>query len=264
MLAKNTRALVATVAVALITGIMMALWVALMPAPAQAQSGDVLRLLSIEVVNHTDDEDFGPFGDRADEPYIEVNGVNVWDAGNTNDHLSDGTTRTIDVSVPISGDNVSVQVWEADGGRQSVTNPDDLIGEFSARYTDGTEQTQTLSYKNGEAVYEIKYVVDRPIPGTNTPPEIVDVSPALGSKIKSRTPLISATVRDAQTDLDATAIRLFVDGSARTASYDKASDRLTYQSTKLARRQHTVRIEATDEKGLQTFNDWNFKIVRKK
>ena len=130
MLAKNTRALVATVAVALITGIMMALWVALMPAPAQAQSGDVLRLLSIEVVNHTDDEDFGPFGDRADEPYIEVNGVNVWDAGNTNDHLSDGTTRTIDASVPISGDNVSVQVWEADGGRQSVTNPDDLIGDF--------------------------------------------------------------------------------------------------------------------------------------
>ena len=362
MLAKNTRALVATVAVALITGIMMALWVALMPAPAQAQSGDVLRLLSIEVVNHTDDEDFGPFGDRADEPYIEVNGVNVWDAGNTNDHLSDGTTRTIDVSVPISGDSVSVQVWEADGGRQSVTNPDDLIGDFPARYTDGTEKTEKLSYRNGDAVYEVRYVVDRPPntppeildlspapgsetkelkplisatikdneedlsasniklfvdgngktfaydkasdkltyqsaelaegqhmarieatdtpglkdfkewsfrivkpdPETNTPPEIVDVSPALGSKIKSRTPLISATVRDAQTDLDATAIRLFVDGSARTASYDKASDKLTYQSTKLARRQHTVRIEATDEKGLQTGKDWNFKIVRKK
>jgi hypothetical protein len=36
MLAKNTRASVATVAVALITGLMVALWVALMPAPAQA------------------------------------------------------------------------------------------------------------------------------------------------------------------------------------------------------------------------------------
>jgi len=355
MLAKNTRALVATVAVALITGIMMALWVALMPAPAQAQSGDVLRLLSIKVLDITNDE-----SDGDDEIRINVNGEQKWG----NDEMRNGNFVDLTgVSATLSGDSANVQLWELDPG--FFNQPDDFIGEFSARYTDGTEQTQTLSYKNGEAVYEIKYVVDRPIPGTNTPPEIldlspapgsetkelkplisatikdneedlsasniklfvdgngktfaydkasdkltyqsaelaegqhmarieatdtpglkdfkewsfrivkpdpetntppeiVDVSPALGSKIKSRTPLISATVRDAQTDLDATAIRLFVDGSARTASYDKASDKLTYQSTKLARGQHTVRIEATDEKGLQTGKDWNFKIVRKK
>jgi len=258
MLAKNTRASVTTVAVALITGVIVALLVALMPTPAQAQSGDVLRLLSIHVRDITNDE-----GDGADEPYIEVDGNNVWDAGNTNDHLSSGTTRRIDVSVPISGANVSVQAWEADGGRQHLINPDDLIGQFSAVYTDGTEKTEPLG-KPGEVAYDITYAVDRASPLTNNaPPEMLDLRPAPGSSTQNRTPLISATVRDNQTDLSESDIKFFVDGNAETFSYEKVSDKLTYQSAELAAGQHTVRIEATDApppQGLQTVKNWSFTV----
>jgi hypothetical protein len=108
--------------------------------------------------------------------------------------------------------------------------------------------------------------VDRDVPPpANTEPEILDLSPAPGSEIKELKPLISATVRDAETDLSASNIKLFVDGNAKTFTYDNASDKLTYQSdVELAEGQHTVRIEATDEKGEQTVKDWSFRIVKKK
>jgi hypothetical protein len=98
----------------------------------------------------------------------------------------------------------------------------------------------------------------------NTPPTIDSMKPAPGSKIRNLAPLISATVQDAETDLSASNIKLVVDGSARTVSYDQASNQLTYKSAKLARVRHTVRIEATDEKGQQTVKDWSFSIVKKK
>jgi hypothetical protein len=98
----------------------------------------------------------------------------------------------------------------------------------------------------------------------NAAPAIVPITPFPGSKIKNRAPLISATVQDAETDLDGSTIKLFLDGSERTASYDKASDKLTYQSPKLAYGQRTVRIEATDDKGLKTVKKWSFTIVKKK
>ena len=36
--------------------------------------------------------------------------------------------------------------------------------EFSAEFTGGDERIQTSDYRNGEAVYQIRYVVDRPPP----------------------------------------------------------------------------------------------------
>lgn len=99
---------------------------------------------------------------------------------------------------------------------------------------------------------------------TNTDPTIDSMKPASGSKIRNLAPLISATVQDAETDLSASNIKLFVDESPRTASYDQASNKLTYKSANLARGRHTVRIEATDEKGQQTIKDWSFSIVKKK
>jgi hypothetical protein len=96
-----------------------------------------------------------------------------------------------------------------------------------------------------------------------TPPTIVPIAPAPGSQIKNGAPLISATIRDDKTDLDGSNIKLFVDGSEKTASYDKANDKLTCKSAKLARGQHTVKIEATDASGLKGQNTWNFKVVRR-
>jgi|SRR5215207_2627517 len=340
MLVKNTRISVATVAVALIAGIMMALWLALMPAPAHAQAGDVLRLLSVQANDITNDEG-GIFGDTVDEPYIKVDGAQVWSGSMKNgDFVNLGG-----IAVPLSGANAQVQLWERDPG--FFNSPDDFIGDYSAAFTDGTEQTQTLSFRNGEAVYVIKYVVDRPpvvdtdppetvissgpagtvfsnqatfefhadepstfqckldggafescsspkvytslafgahifevraIDGSgnvdpspasrnwtaqqNTPPKIISPKPAPGSAIRDRTPVISAVVRDTETDLTQSNITLKVDGSVKPFAYDAVRDKLLRQSSKLAFGKHTVNIKATDGQGETTTRIWTFKVVR--
>src|SRR3712207_1217042 len=73
MLAKNIKASVAAVAVAMITGLVVALWVALMPAPAQAQVSDELQLLRIKATNIEDAEP-----ELYDEAQIKVDGTLVW------------------------------------------------------------------------------------------------------------------------------------------------------------------------------------------
>jgi hypothetical protein len=160
MLAKNARASVATAVVALITGIMVVLWVTLLPAPAQAQPGDVVRLLSIRAIDITNDEGYrvGPIviGDEADEPYIRVEGAQVWSG-----QMGNGAFVNLGgIATTMSGANATVQLWERDPG--AFNSPDDFLGEFSAEFTGGDERTQTINFRNGEASYQIRYVVDRP------------------------------------------------------------------------------------------------------
>jgi hypothetical protein len=87
------------------------------------------------------------------------------------------------------------------------------------------------------------------------------VKPAPGSAICDRTPLIAATVSDADTELAQSNMRLFVDGRARAFSYNADTDRLSRLSNRLAYGRHTVRIEATDGE-LRASKSWNFRIVR--
>lgn len=251
MTAKNTKMSVATATVALITGLLVTLLLALMPAPAKAQSGDVLRLLSIKAVDITNDE--GPF-DSFDEPYIKVDGAQVWSGSMKNGDI----VNLSGVSATLSGANADVQLWERDPG--FFNSPDDFLGEFFAEFTGGDERTQTINFRNGEAVYQIRYVVDRPAP--NTPPTINSVRPAPGSATRDRTPLISAVVRDAQTELTRNNIvSLKVDGRAKAFSYDPATDRLTYQNGRLALGRHTVSVVATDG-ALSANKTWSFRVVK--
>jgi hypothetical protein len=165
MLAKNTRASVATVAVALITGLVVALWVALMPAPAQAQAGDELQLLKLKAEN-LEDPDWFPFTDNQDEVSIKVDGkhMGLW-------HMKQGQiVNRVDAGVPpqpLLERNAEVQLWEAGGGHKA--NPDVLLGEFLVEYTDGTDKTQEIKLGNGEVRYEITYVVNRPEPTNPNP-----------------------------------------------------------------------------------------------
>jgi hypothetical protein len=248
MLTKNTRASVAAVIAALITGLLVTLWLALMPAPAQAQPGDSLQLVGIKAIRI---EDWWP--DDHDEPMIKIDGLQ-WGTvlSMKNGDYKDLRDRKAKV---LSGANANVQLYEVGPG-------DTLLGGFVAEYTDGKEITKTINFNNGQATYEITYVVNRSSTPPNTPPEILDLSPTPGSSTQNRTPIIRAAVRDAETDLDGTTIKLFLDGSERTASYNRASDKLTYQSSNLARGQHMVRIEATDASGLKGENTWKFKVVR--
>jgi hypothetical protein len=173
MLAKNTRMPVMTLAAALIVGAMVALWMALMPAPAQAQTGDVLHLQSIKCVNITDDEGFGFFGDDIDEPYINVDGTQVWSGRNDPLRMKDGQVHNLaGVSATLSGQSARVQLWEGDPG--AINSPDDGPAEFFADYTGGDERTRTLTLNGG--VYEITYRVERP--DTVAPETVIDSGPS--------------------------------------------------------------------------------------
>lgn len=89
------------------------------------------------------------------------------------------------------------------------------------------------------------------------------MNPRPGARIKSRRPSIRATVRDAETNLAKSHIRLFVDGKRKSAfGYDRSTDRLSYRSGRLAYARHTVKIVATDPHGKRTVKTWRFRVVR--
>ncbi|MBA2714581.1 MAG: hypothetical protein H0U55_13625 [Rubrobacteraceae bacterium] len=97
----------------------------------------------------------------------------------------------------------------------------------------------------------------------NTAPGITNPHPKPGSKVRTRQPAVGATVHDAQTNLAKSNIKLFVDGRARSFSYDQATDRLSRLSNKLSFGRHTVKIVATDAQGLEASRKWGFKVVRR-
>ncbi len=96
-----------------------------------------------------------------------------------------------------------------------------------------------------------------------TDPAIGSLRPVPGSKIRDRTPVVAATVRDDRTDLAKSDIRLYVDGSRKgTFTYDTDTDRLRFKSGRLAYGRHAVRIVATDAAGNTGANRWAFRIVK--
>ncbi len=96
-----------------------------------------------------------------------------------------------------------------------------------------------------------------------TDPAIGSLRPVPGSKVRDRTPVVAATVRDDRTDLTKSDIRLYVDGSRKgTFTYDTDTDRLRFTSGRLAYGRHAVRIVATDAAGNTGANRWAFRIVK--
>lgn len=95
----------------------------------------------------------------------------------------------------------------------------------------------------------------------NTAPSVTAMRP--GSNTRDRTPLLAATVRDAQTDLAKGDVQLFVDGRKMgTFSYNTGTDRLTRTANRLSYGQHKVRVTARDAQGLAATKTWGFKVVR--
>jgi hypothetical protein len=119
-----------------------------------------------------------------------------------------------------------------------------------------------INYQDPANIGGGQYTVYLQVERVDTPPAVTAPRPAPSSQIKDRTPLIGATVRDAQTDLAQGNINLYVDGRAKSFSYNAATDRLTYQSGRLAYGGHTVKVEATDASGLKAAKTWRFKVVR--
>jgi hypothetical protein len=101
----------------------------------------------------------------------------------------------------------------------------------------------------------------------NTAPVVLDVRPRR-SGIRA---IISATVRDDETDLTKSQIDLYLDGHQRNFSYDPATDKLTYRTGKLRHRRHNVRIVVRDydaqvlgQEGLEETRFWSFKGGRRR
>ncbi len=93
-------------------------------------------------------------------------------------------------------------------------------------------------------------------------PTITNLRPAPGSKIRDRTPIIAATVRDNQANLARSNIRLYVDGQRKTNfSYDPSTDRLVYTSGKLSAGGHKVKIVARDAQSKAATRSWGFRIA---
>ncbi len=91
-------------------------------------------------------------------------------------------------------------------------------------------------------------------------PTVTAFSPT--GKIKSRSLIIGATVRDMETNLASANIKLFVDGKPKAFAYNAANDRLSLQLRNLRFGKHTVRVVATDAQDKSTSATWSFKVAR--
>ena len=97
----------------------------------------------------------------------------------------------------------------------------------------------------------------------NTAPTISSVRPLAGSRTRDRTPLISATVGDAQTNLTRSNLFFYLDGRRiGIYSYNTGTDRLTRTASRLSYGYHRVKITARDAQGRSTTRTWGFGVVR--
>ena len=110
--------------------------------------------------------------------------------------------------------------------------------------------------------YTANIQVFRDVTDPNTAPSVSSLRPVPGSRTHDRTPLIRATVSDAETNLGSSNLRLRVDGQLKSFSYDPSTDRLIRPSNRLSYGRHQVQIVANDGQGLSTTRTWSFRIVR--
>lgn len=107
---------------------------------------------------------------------------------------------------------------------------------------------------------------DRPVivaPGPNSAPTIDRVRPKAGARITDRTPRITATISDPETDLDKGQIKLFLDGKRVSGfSYDRATNRLAHVASRLSYGSHGLRIVVRDDAGRSATKRTGFRVVR--
>jgi hypothetical protein len=93
-------------------------------------------------------------------------------------------------------------------------------------------------------------------------PTITRPRPAPGAEILDRTPTIRAPVRDGESELAASNIKLRVDGAPASFAYDPDTDRLSRTTGRLSYGWHSVRVVAKDAAGNVASRAWSFKVVR--
>lgn len=131
----------------------------------------------------------------------------------------------------------------------------------SSTIPNGKHEVVLAAYTRGDSVYSAQPVVLDFQNAANTRPTITNVQPAPGAATSDRSPAISAIVRDRETNLQRSNItKVLLDGKPITwFGYDAATDKL-YFTPSLAPGSHSVKIEATDERGLTGAYVWGFAV----
>lgn len=101
---------------------------------------------------------------------------------------------------------------------------------------------------------------------SNTAPRITGVKPASKAVIKDRTPLIRATVRDAEQDLRrSNVVRVYRDGRAVTNfRFNDSTNTLSFTANTLSYGWHRVRIVVRDAAGERTVSTTPFRVVKRR
>ena len=90
-------------------------------------------------------------------------------------------------------------------------------------------------------------------------PRVYKLSPRRVTR--DRTPTVRATVEDAQVNLAKRDIKLYFDGKRKKRfSYNRRTDELSYNTGRLAKKRHTVKIVAVDRAGNRTVKVWRFRV----
>jgi subtilisin family serine protease len=123
---------------------------------------------------------------------------------------------------------------------------------IKARILDSVDKKASL---RGKMVSEGRLNAAKAL-GANTSPVIIGQKP----RVRAGRASFSATVRDDETDLTKDQISLYLDGERKFSfSYDQATDKLGYRTTKLASRRHNIKIVAQDAQALQESRTWSFR-----
>ena len=128
------------------------------------------------------------------------------------------------------------------------------------RITSGEEPLDEFAGGNEDFVAMDDFILGEP----QTKPTVAPISPAPGSQIQSPSPTVRARITDVQTDLAKANIKLFVDGRAKNFAYDAGTDALSSRQNNLDTGGHQVKIVASDEAGLSTTRNWNFRVLGRK
>jgi hypothetical protein len=201
--------------------------------------------------------------DKAAPTAPSVDLVAASDTGSSSvDNVTSDTTPTFagtteaGSSVELFEGTTKVGSAKADAtGNYSITTSSALVdGEhpITAQATDAAGNKSAKSAPHSVAVDTTAPVIPsgslRPLPG---------------SLSSDATPDIKAKVKDAQSNLAKSNIKLSIDTVPAAFNYNRATDLLSATSRALAPGLHNARIVATDAAGNQSIKRWSFKVARR-
>ena len=182
---------------------------------------------------------------------FEANGRSNWETLTAETEEPTGTDITFETRSGNTEAALQTATWRPVADDGTIASPNGKYIQYRA--------TLTTTAASATPVLERVEITFDDVQG----PTITSYKPT--GRIADRTPRVTALVRDETTNLAKTDIRLYVDGREKTGfTYNAATDRLTYDSGRLAYGPHTVRIEATDEAGNTTERTWGFRIAKRR